>query len=130
MNPLNFTWANCHNVTAELPIDRKIWFSMIEIMIKNGNHEFSENFLPPAFCDPENYVAPDRGKKLLVFELVTAGVCGLVVLGRFLTRMFVAGRIGWDDWTIAMAVAIMWCTVGVTSYGRFLIFVLLGKDVS
>jgi len=92
-------------------------------MNKYGNHEFNSDFLPPAFCDPENYVPPDRGKALLIFELVTAGVCGFVVLGRFLTRLFVAGRVGWDDWTIAMAVVIMWCTVGVTSYGRFLSFI-------
>ncbi|KAF8423260.1 hypothetical protein EV426DRAFT_138000 [Tirmania nivea] len=116
MYPLNYTWANCHNVTAELPIDPTIWFSMVEIMNKNGNNDFPRNFLPPAFCDPYNYVAPDRGKQLLILELVTAGVCGLVVLGRFLTRLFVAGSIGWDDWTIAMAGAIMWCTVGVTAY--------------
>lgn len=117
MNPLNYTWANCHNITAELPLDQKTWLAMVDIMDRNGNHEFPNDFLPPAFCDPLNYVPPDRGEPLLIFELVTAGICGLVVLGRFLTRMFVAGRIGWDDWTIAMAVAIMWCAVGVTSYG-------------
>lgn len=86
-------------------------------MNKNGNHEFDRDFLPPAFCDPTHYVPPDRGKALLIFEFVTAAVALLVVLGRFLTRMFVAGRIGWDDWTIAMAVVIMWCTCGITSYG-------------
>ena len=128
MDPLGYTWANCHNITAELPIDPQMWFAMIDIMNKNGNNQFPRDFLPPAFCDPLHYVPPDRGKALLIFELVTAGVCGFVVLGRFLTRMFVAGRIGWDDWTIAMAVIIMWCTVGVTSYGRF--FVLFGKGVS
>lgn len=115
----NYTWADCHNVTAEPSIDPTAWASLVNFMSENGNHEFGLNFLPPAFCDPENYHPPDKGKALLIFGIVTTGIALLVVLGRFATRRFVAGRIGWDDWTIALAVFIMCCSCAVGSLGMY-----------
>lgn len=122
MGPPNYTWANCYNVTAEPSINPTMWAFMVDFMSQNGNHEFDRNFLPPAFCDPENYIPPDKGRALLVFGVITTGIALLVVLGRFATRKFVAGRIGWDDWTIALAVFIMCCSCAVSSFGMYLHF--------
>ncbi|KAF8453764.1 hypothetical protein BDZ91DRAFT_768160 [Kalaharituber pfeilii] len=128
----NYTWENCHNVTAVPDIDPVAWRGMLDIMAANGNTEFDASFLPPKFCDPENYVSPDRGPSTLIFTMVSLGLTSVVVLGRFLTRTFVAGRIGWDDWTILMATAILVGEAALTVYDGLEVargFVYLTKGI-
>ncbi|KAF8241724.1 hypothetical protein K440DRAFT_608226 [Wilcoxina mikolae CBS 423.85] len=84
--------------------------------IANHNHISLDSVIPPN-VHSGNYVRPDRGRVLLITNLVLAGVTLLVVLARFYTRLFVAGSVGGDDITIGVAMLVVAGSTALNCYG-------------
>ncbi|KAI5789702.1 hypothetical protein DFH27DRAFT_208533 [Peziza echinospora] len=117
MGPPQYTWETCKNITAMPSTNAAVWRVVIKLMNANGNYEFDQKFLPPMFCDPFGYKPPDLGLPIKIVTLLSLGITVLVVIARYLTRIFVAGRIGWDDWTIVMATMLFVAESGTGYYG-------------
>lgn len=62
----------------------------------NGVSGFEPGWEPPRYTGHE----PDRGRTLIVMNVVTTAVAGVVVCGRVYSRAFVVGSFGWDDYSI------------------------------
>lgn len=69
---------------------------------KNGLTEFGRDYIPPKYTDP-NYVPAHLGHGLMVTSAVLLVITCFVVAGRYYARLFIAGGVGWDDFTIGIA---------------------------
>lgn len=94
-----------------------IYMGLLQYVNNNGIHDFPLEYLPPNWCQGDKYQMPDQGPILLIFAAVSMAVTAAVVITRFLTRLFVGGRIGWDDWTILAATVVLACHTAVAILG-------------
>ena len=117
MHPLTpYTWETCNNVTTN-PWPDAGWSDIFAVIEKNDNHQIDITFLPPAFCDPKHYVPPDHGSVLITFSVVMFIITIMFVIARFWTRLYVAGKLGWDDWTIVLAASVFAVSTMLEVYG-------------
>ncbi|KAI5810694.1 hypothetical protein BZA77DRAFT_327156 [Pyronema omphalodes] len=82
------------------------------------NHIDLDGVIPPEISDV-NYVHPNDGYILLIFNLVLAITSFLVVATRFYTRTFVAGSIGGDDIMIGIALV---AVIGSTALNLWAVY--------
>lgn len=88
-----------HSVSAD---DRILLTALNTLAEHNGLTEFGPGFLPPKFTVP-NYIPPRAGTTFLITNIVLLLVTCFIMAGRFYTKFFVIGGLGWDDVAIDIA---------------------------
>jgi len=89
------------------------------LAIAQHNHISLDSQIPSDVYSSD-YVHPDRGRVLLITNLVLANITLLVVLARFYTRIFVAASVGGDDITIGVAMLVVAGSTALNCYGTSL----------